>query len=209
MTRWLDAAPVALVLAACGGDGGGAKAEPVTDPQALQSATAAARSTSALTALQPSATSQSARSPLTTVATALQSFAGRYDTTKTHEAALTLEQAEQSADMFELQDGHLIADVVYGQGSPATKELVVDMKIAKGFTGWTLDGTFDVHYVGHTAQVDADDTYEAVFDTLQLDTMYCPFGGGFTLDYSVKQGGSGSLSVEFGPRCGDVKVEGT
>lgn len=219
-----------LALAACGDDGGGGggKGETVDNPQVVEQGKATATATQSLTTLMPGADSAAAQGPVMQVGNAMNTLVSQYRAAKLQAQATGLSAAElaQTAENAVNYTGdHLSANLVYDQtGIQFSYVVELDMPAVNG--GRQIDGTFDMNYEATNAQYNIKYGYNGVYEGFTTDAAGCAIAGTIAIGYSwdvsgalfdqlpadqrsaIKDqiGGDGTVTLEFGPACGDVVV---
>jgi hypothetical protein len=228
----------ALSLAACGSDGGGGSdPEPVTNQQTLDLGKSAAQTSSSLAGIQASAGAQGAQGAIGDVGNGIMQVANQYRAAKLQAQAMqqglrvaTAEQAEEATeDTLTFENNHLSASLHYDMAT-IRYDYVADLDILpQDGGGHAFDGTFSIHYQGSSSGYDIAYAYDATYDALTLDGAGCAVGGSLSVDYDLSVsggaldqlpaaqraqiedqiGGGGTITLTFGPNCGDVAAEGT
>lgn len=221
-------APLALTLAACGGDsgGGGGKGSEVTDANTVTAAKGTAEATKSLTALMPGTDAANGQGAVSQVGGSVMNLVNGYRAAQLQAASGAIQQAQATPGSFSYENDHISADFTYASGGYNVQYLVeLDVPAVDG--GRQIDGTVDMSFQVMQGY-NIDFTYNAVYDAMTLDAAGCATGGSIVVNYDMqlsgpsydaqppeakkeiaKQWGDGKLTVEFGPACGDVKVFGT
>lgn len=219
-----------LALAACGDDGGGGggKGDTVDNPQVVEQGKATATASTQLTTLMPGADSAAAQGPVAQVGNAMSSLVTQYRAVKLQAQAggLTAAELAQTAENTVNYTGdHLSANLVYDQAGVQFSYVVeLDMPAVNG--GRQIDGTFDMNYEVTSAQYNVEYGYNGVYTGFTTDTTGCAIAGSIAIEYNWdvsgplidqlpaeqrraiedQAGGDGTVTLEFGPACGDVAV---
>lgn len=221
-------ASAALALPACGGDGGGGGAEEVDNPMVVEQGKATGTASVQLTTLMPGADSAAAQGPITQVGNSINTLVNQYRAAKLQAQAgvSALTQAQTAAEnTVDYTGDHLSASLNYDTaGVNYTYAVELDLPAVNG--GRQIDGTFDLDFEVTSAQYNIKYGYHAVYDTFTVDSAGCATGGSIAVDYNWdlsgalydqlpsdqraavedQLGGTGTVTIEFGPACGDAKV---
>jgi hypothetical protein len=226
---------LAFGLSACGGDeeSGGASVAPVDDTNTVMAAATVGQQSTSLTTIMPGADASAGQGPITQVGSSIQSLVGQYQQVKARAmagGALTAQQQAQvdaAMNQFSFVDGKLTADITWSSGQAAI-HYVADMTIGTTDSGSTIDGTFDMDFSSSNGGYDVQYDYSAAYAGVTISAG-CVTGGKVDVQYDIALGGAafdelpaearsqiaaqnafnGKLILEFGPTCGEVKVQGT
>jgi hypothetical protein len=145
------------------------------------------------------------------------------------QAALeTAVSAQTLENTITYENDHLSANLSYDNAG-TTWSYVVELDLpATADGGRQIDGTFDLAYALNNAQYNVDYTINGVYTGFTVDAAGCAVAGSIKVDYDLsvsgafleqlpadqraavaeQAGGSGSVTMEFGPACGDMAVFG-
>jgi hypothetical protein len=219
-----------LALAACGDDGGGdgGKGKAVDNAQVIEQGKATATATTQLTTLMTGTDSAAAQGPVMQVGNAMNSLVTQYRAVKLQAQAGGLSSAELAQaveNTVNYTGDHFSANLVYDQtGIQFSYVVELDMPAVDG--GRQIDGTFDMNYEATSAQYNIKYAYNGVYTGFTMDAAGCATAGTIAIDYTwdvsgaifdqlpsdqraaIKDqiGGDGTVTLEFGPACGDVAV---
>jgi hypothetical protein len=137
-------------------------------------------------------------------------------------------QVKENVLEYDAETHHLSANLAYDSAG-VSWSYVVELDLPPTADGGRrIDGTFDLNYDVANPQYTVDYSINGQYDGFTVDAAGCATAGSIRVDYSLavsgsfldqlpadqraavqeQAGGSGTVTIEFGPACGDLKVFG-